>query len=458
MQGIRRRELLVLIVGDTIALTLALWLTLAVRYFEIPSRALLELHLPAFAVLFILSIIIFFIAGLYDKHTVILKKRLPVLVTRTQLINVTLAALMFFSLPVFGIAPKTNLLIYLVFSSLLLILWRLRVVPWFAVRKRRSAILIGSGEEAAELYEEVNRNTRYELEFVARIDPGALSAQELAHALTRRMEEIEGGVVVADFHHPNLAPALPLLFVSALLDFKVLAVDLNRLYEDIFDRVPLSTLNYLSLIEQLSGTTSRGYDFIKRGIDIAAAFMFLAAFAVLLPVVWLLMRLEGRGPLFIAQQRLGLFGRPITVYKIRTMRDSDSGVWLGGSSNKVTRIGRFLRTLSIDELPQMLNVLKGEMSLIGPRNDIAGIAAQISEAIPFYNVRYIVRPGISGWAQTHQMYAPGNISPQSLEESKVRLAYDLFYIRRRSLMLDGIIVLRTIATLLSRLGTFLGVR
>jgi lipopolysaccharide/colanic/teichoic acid biosynthesis glycosyltransferase len=138
------------------------------------------------------------------------------------------------------------------------------------------------------------------------------------------------------------------------------------------------------------------------------------------------------------------------------MQVSDAGAWLTEKKNVVTKVGAFLRKTSIDELPQVLNILKGEMSLIGPRNDIMGLAPRLAESIPFYNIRTIIKPGITGWAQTHQQYTPGNISPQSVEETKIRLAYDIFYIKHRSLLLDINIALRTFKTLLSRFGVDIG--
>jgi lipopolysaccharide/colanic/teichoic acid biosynthesis glycosyltransferase len=120
--------------------------------------------------------------------------------------------------------------------------------------------------------------------------------------------------------------------------------------------------------------------------------------------------------------------------------------------NRVTKVGAVLRKLSIDEFPQVWTILKGDMSLIGPRNDIKGLGDRLAAEIPYYNIRNFVKPGVTGWAQTHQHYMGDNISPQSLEESKERLSYDLYYVKNRSFLLDMEVALRTIKTLLSRFG------
>jgi lipopolysaccharide/colanic/teichoic acid biosynthesis glycosyltransferase len=159
----------------------------------------------------------------------------------------------------------------------------------------------------------------------------------------------------------------------------------------------------------------------------------------------------------MTQQRIGRFNAPVKVLKLQTMtvNDASSSTWTkedAQKGNQITKVGNVLRKLSIDEVPQVWNILKGEMSLIGPRNDIEGLGYRLAEQIPYYNIRNFVKPGVSGWAQTHQYYMGDNISPQSFEESRMRLAYDLYYVKNRSMLLDIEIALRTIKTLLSRFG------
>lgn len=129
------------------------------------------------------------------------------------------------------------------------------------------------------------------------------------------------------------------------------------------------------------------------------------------------------------------------------MTTSDRGVWVKENDSRITRVGAFLRKSRIDELPQLYSVVAGDMSLVGPRPDIYDLGMKLSKEIPYYTVRNIIKPGLSGWAQTRQK-AP----PQSLEETKIRLAYDFYYIKHRSLLIDLKIALQTISTLLSRAG------
>lgn len=174
------------------------------------------------------------------------------------------------------------------------------------------------------------------------------------------------------------------------------------------------------------------------------------------PFVWLALRIEGPGPVFIAQDRIGEHGEPMRVYKFRSMRfnDASSKEWVGEGENRVTRVGGFMRQTSLDEFPQFINILRGELSLIGPRNDIEGLGKRLGESIPYYMVRYSVRPGITGWAQINQQYEQGHISPQSIEETKMRLAYDFYYIKHRSLALDLVIALKTLKRMIFRISAW----
>jgi lipopolysaccharide/colanic/teichoic acid biosynthesis glycosyltransferase len=147
--------------------------------------------------------------------------------------------------------------------------------------------------------------------------------------------------------------------------------------------------------------------------------------------------------------RIGKLGKLIKMRKYRTMSRSDSGVWLkdDNNTNKVTSIGYYLRKSRIDELPQLTAILKGDVSLIGPRPDMIEFYNRLVKEIPYYSIRYSVAPGMSGWAQVMQ-----DKPPQSVEETVTRLQYDLYYIKNRSFLLDIIIGLKTIRTLLSRSG------
>ena len=448
-----RNEWLILLIGDLIALSLALVATLALRYQSIPSSELLSLHLVPFSLLFVVSIGIFFIAGLYDKQTLFTKSAIPTTIFFSQFANVIIAALLFFFVPVFAIAPKTNLVIYLFISTLFIAVWRVLLAPLLQSKSKcETALIIGDSPEVQELIEEINANDRYGFTCLSPIrivdgDPDEV----LTHMVVRRLASDAPTVIIANPSDDRLKPLLPHLFDYVFANKKVTFVNFNEMYEGIFERVALSSLNPEWYLEYASRPPQIAYDAFKRVIDIIGGFIIAAAFLIMAPFVWLAMRLEGEGSFFIGQDRMGRHTKPTRVFKVRTMLKNDTGVWFKDSKNKHTKVGDLLRKTSIDELPQVLAVLSGKLSLIGPRSDMLGLAERLQEAIPYYTVRYTVTPGITGWAQTHQRYAPGQINPQSIEDSRIRLQYDLYYIKHRSLILDISIALRTIRTLLIRL-------
>jgi lipopolysaccharide/colanic/teichoic acid biosynthesis glycosyltransferase len=440
-----------LFLGDIVIFCASLWLTLLIRYQELPSMELVRDHALPFSLLFALWALVFYMAGLYGKRVVLFKTALFGVILRAQIANIILAAVFFFFLPNIGIAPKTNLLLYLGVSLALILLWRLYVYPRVSRPiERERAALIGTGSELHELRDEVNGNARYHLSFVATFTPAELAADFEGCARIMAAEKV--AVLVLDAERDVMRPLLPKLYELAFVRPGYPILDFHEVYEEVFDRVPLSLLEYDWFLKNLSGTDERFYTVAKRAIDIAGGLLMGVITLIALPFVALALRLEGEGPVFITQERIGRYGAQVKAYKFRSMRFSDEGKWKGEGENKVTTVGAFLRLTSLDEFPQFINVLRGDVSLIGPRNDIRALGMRLGEVIPYYNMRYIVPPGITGWAQINQKYEPGNISPQSIEETKVRLAYDFYYIKNRSLALDIVIALKTVKRMLFRVA------
>lgn len=456
--GERSRELGLLILGDIICFVAAIWLTLLVRYFGLPDSDLLVAHLGPWLWLTGIWLFIFYSAGLYDKQTTFLKSLLLSRIVNTQIVNILIAALLFIIVP-FGIAPKTNLIIYLGISIILIALWRLWLFPKLSPKTSKRAVLLASGPEAIELVDEINNNDRYDYTFVRLIDDSAAErTPDFESKLVRLIDSENISIIVANPRSEYIEAILPALFDLSFLKFQFTFLDFYKVYEDTFDRIPLSALRYDWFIAHVSYSKSLVYDFTKRFLDIVLSFVLGLVLLACLPFIWLAKKIEGQGDaLFMTQDRMGRYNQPVKVLKLQTMtaNDAASSTWTkedAQKGNQITKVGAFLRKTSLDEYPQIWNVLKGEMSLIGPRNDIAGLGSRLAEQIPYYNIRNFVKPGISGWAQTNQHYMGDNISPQSLEESKLRLAYDLYYVKNRSLWLDLAIVIKTFKTLLGRFG------
>lgn len=449
MNYLRRKESLTLLVGDLLSFAAALWLALFIRNLEAPTGEFFLVHLKPFSLLFAFWIIIFYIAGLYEKHTLILKSRLPSILTGAQITNSGLAVVFFYFVPFFGITPKTILFIHLFLSLIFVLAWRMR--GYFIVGRRQpdNAIIIGSGTEMMELYEEVNNNPIYNIRFVSFVDLARADEKGLWEEVMEQVYSEGVSIIAIDLANKNVDPILPHLY--NLIFSKVSFIDMHKVYEDIFDRVPLSLLKYDWFLENISTVPREWYDTLKRLMDVLISIPLLVIPFLAYPFILLAVKLEDGGPVFTTQNRVGRNNKTVRIYKFRTMLFNDNGDWKQkGVMNRVTKVGAFLRKTRIDEFPQLWNVLVGDISLIGPRPEFPEAVKHYSSELPFYNVRHLIKPGLSGWAQIYQEKHPHHSIDISGTAGK--LAYDLYYIKNRSLLLDLKIALRTIETLVSIAG------
>ena len=237
--------------------------------------------------------------------------------------------------------------------------------------------------------------------------------------------------------------------LRALLECRLSGVqvtDLARFFERVHGRVPIESLKVSWLIYGNGFRQNWLRSVVKRMFDIAVAAILLPTALPLMLIVACLISLESGAPIIYKQERVGCRGRRFTLLKFRSMahdaeKDGNAS-WASVNDSRVTRIGRFMRRTRIDELPQLINVLKGEMSFVGPRPERPTFVAMLTEQIPFYAVRHSVKPGLTGWAQVRYTYGA------NVEESIKKLEYDLYYVKNHSLLLDLLVLLMTIRVVL----------
>jgi len=391
---------------------------------------------------------VFFIAGLYEKHTTILKNRLPSIILNTQIVNSIVAILFFYLIPYFGITPKTILFIYLVVSFALILWWRRYLFMLIGGRNAQQAIIIGSGDEMHDLMREVNENSRYGIYFISSVDLDEVKDIDFETEIVERIYSEGITTIVIDTKNEQVIPILPRLY--NLIFSRVRFIDMHKVYEDIFDRVPLSLVEYSWFLENVSATRKFTYEFLKRLMDILIALPLALLSLVVYPFVWIATKIGDGGNIFIYQERAGKRNKRIKIIKFRTMTGSDEGDEVLESKNEVTKVGRFLRKTRIDEVPQLWSVVRGGLSLIGPRPELPALIKKYEKEIPYYHVRHLIKPGLSGWAQLYHDDHPHH--GIGVSETKTKLSYDLYYIKNRSFLLDVKIALKTIKKLISRSG------
>jgi lipopolysaccharide/colanic/teichoic acid biosynthesis glycosyltransferase len=263
-----------------------------------------------------------------------------------------------------------------------------------------------------------------------------------------RIPDDPSAIIVADLRFDHEQAWEQMLAHAAVAGYPVYHI--KQLRESLTGRVSIEHISensFGSLLPNLA------YRKVKRAIDLIAAFIALPLLMPLLLVVALLIKLDSRGPILFRQERMGYRGRPFRIFKFRTMRvqvdipeDSRTAAMTGDNDPRITKLGRFLRHSRIDELPQMLNIIAGDMSWIGPRPEAVPLSVWYEQEIPFYFYRHIVRPGITGWAQVNQ----GHVS--DIESVSDKLGYDFYYIQNFSAWIDVLITLRTISTMLNGFG------
>ncbi len=432
---------IILLIGDIAVFYLSLWLALLVRNAQLPSAESYIDHALPFSLLGAIWLVVFLIFGLYGKYISLLRQRVPSLVLQSQVVNVLIAAGLFYIVPFFDIAPKTTLVIYAVYSSVMLIVWRV-YAPILFTAHPESAVLVGNGAEYDELHEEIRRGT-YPITITKRV-----SAEEFV-ANDKAVLGDDVSYVVAPVDSARQETDISTGLYRILTNESLQVVDFISLYEEVFRRLPLRACDESWLVRHISIGPHNIYDGMKRVIDIVlGSVMFICSLPFIVFGALLVWLSDFRTP-FFSHYRIGQNGKKIRVVKLRTMpfhRNKDGDA----RELKPTRIGMFLRVSRIDELPQLLGVVTGSLSLIGPRPELPAYVEQYEREIPYYGLRHSVKPGLSGWAQIVHKNPPK--FAVGVEQTRQKLSYDLYYLKNRSLALDVLIILRTVIELAQRRG------
>ena len=317
---------------------------------------------------------------------------------------------------------------------------------------RKRLLILGDGKLATDLARVLvaDRQHRFELIGFLSLDPSRVNSQFInpkvigtVDGLFELAERYRVQTVAVCFE--DRRGTMPM---ETLLDVKSMGIEVvdgHRLYEEHCGRLSIDELKPSFLIFSTGFQRKPVVMTLKRLVDILGSILGLILLAPLLFLIALFIKLDSSGPVLYRQTRIGFQGYPYILLKFRSMRhdaEAEGVKWADVADHRITRLGGWLRKLRLDELPQFLNVLKGEMSLIGPRPERPHFVHELRTLIPFYDLRHTVRPGITGWAQTCFQYAA------SIEDSHMKLQYDLYYVKNLSLWLDFLILLRTIQVVL----------
>jgi len=432
----KKRKIL-LVLGDVVLAYLALMVMVLIDRWGSFSFSFLEKHLAPFSLIFLFWILIFYVFGLYDLKLIRPNFTLLARIGEAILTSFIIGVILFYLFPSLGITPKTNLLVTTIAFGIITLIWRRTFHYIFASYGLEKVGFLGRNKSSERLVKEIKNNPQFGYEFVGFLKSGDLSAdrQEKLIDQIKRMG-INTLILAKDINKDsNLAQEL-----YQCLSLKVNFIDLAQAYEILLQKIPVNFVNQAWFLENLTEGRKRVYDKTKRIMDFALSFFFMLITFPLWLIFALLIKLEDQGRVFYKQKRVGKEGSTFLLYKFRSMREKaekDGAVWAQDKDNRTTKIGKVMRRLHLDELPQMINILKGEISLIGPRPERPEFVERLEKEIPHYPLRHIIKPGFTGWAQIKFRYA------RSLKDSHEKLQYDLFYIKNRSLLLDLGILLKT---------------
>ena len=429
------------------ALALALW----IRY---PEAFWLQftLHVFPFSVLFVLWVLTFFAANLYDTRELRNDVRFFTALSRSMIVAAGLAISLFYLVPFFGISPRTNLFLFLIITAGLQTGIRSIFNDIISRSFKKAVAIVGLNPQSLELAEFIVRNPQlgYRLAYCIYIGQQSELVPQIAPIAASRLSEAEEAIQRGEVDIIVISPeayqvkrVIDLFYAS--LAKRIAFYNLASFYERVTGKVPLGAINQVWFLENASGHRHVFYEAVKRFTDIALSAVLGIFFIIILPLTAAAVYLNSPGPIFYRQRRVGRGGKIISITKIRSMRpdaEANTGaVWTQENDPRITSVGKFLRTTRLDELPQLWSVLKGEMSFVGPRAERPEFHDTLKANIPFYEERYLIKPGLAGVSQLHLYGA-------SVSDAAEKLQYDLYYIKNRSFMLDLGILLKTTALVL----------
>ncbi len=424
--------------GDILFFGLSFYLMLIIRNLSF------ETHIWPFVTVIFGLIVGNYIIGLYDRVAQDFKVNIVRILMVHFIIFVLSVVTFYLFFTRLTITPRFNLFLFFSFSFVLTAAWRFIFVKYRPLVQ--NVYIFGTGEDYQDLVQYFKSNTDKYYRLAKSVDLEKMFVNDIQAEFTNIPKD-DDNLIVIDTEHSKIKLIKEYLYESIYYGSKY--VELKDFFERVMKRIPLGQIDELWFLTYIQRSSKPSYLFFKKAFDLLFCIILLPTF-IIFPIVKLFMVMEGPGKFFLYNPRLGLLGKIIKIPKIRNRKYDDAGVKFGENNgvNPVSKVGSIIKPTRIDELPQIISVLKGDLSLIGPRPEFKHIADDLTKDLPYFMMRTLVKPGLSGWAQINQDYVPSN-----LKETKLKLSYDFYYIKNRSIALEIQIFLKTIRTVLSRFGS-----
>ncbi len=454
-----RKIRILLFLGDVILLYASLVLMIYLRFNESFGKGIILMHLYPFSVVFAVWLVVFYIWDLYNLSFDQYRTNF----IKAMFMNVFVAMIMFYIASTSKMAPKTNLLIVSVIYIVLFGIWRSVFFKLLYLNRPVYKVgVIGLTSYTGQLMDlfRKSRLRRYIIEYIVLTSEDDMdewnsiktSVPETA-VIYSQLDNIEdsvgklkdvSAVIVSDTAYKNKLEDLYKYIFHGVGVYHI-ASFIERYY----GKIPVYAAGELWFLYNLQEESKKEFERVKRIEDIVASLLGLPLFFLLFPFIAIGIKINSPGPVIFSQTRVGKNNSEFRIHKFRTMvkdAEKDGAKWASEGDSRITGFGSFLRATRLDELPQIFDILRGDMSVVGPRPERPEFVEKLEKKIPFYAIRHFTKPGLTGWAQINAPYA------SSEEESADKLEYDLYYIKNRSMILDIKIILKTIVTVLQRKG------
>ena len=430
----------IIFAGDVIIFYASLLVSLYLRYYrdvKINLKSYFNIHFEPFSLIFIIWIIVFYLADLYDPRKLKNNAEFFKSFIIALVINGLIGALFFYLFPFYGITPKTVLFLFLGIFGIFSFLWRY-FFNYFgsAIGSKEKVLIISAGHDpllAKELIDYVGSNPQLGYEIKCHLEE-----KDDYSKLNKIIEDNKIGLVIIPTLITEKLKLSKIIYENLSLGINIM--NLSEFYELIFKKIPLSELEESWFLENIVHL-HKIYDSLKTPVEILAALLMVIVLLPLFFIIAFFVKITSKGPAIYRQTRVGKNEKLFTLYKFRTMAmdaEKSGPQWAKQNDPRITRVGKFLRYTHLDELPQLINVIKGNVSFVGPRPERPEFVRELKEKISYYEIRHLLKPGITGWAQINYRYGA------SVEDAVQKLQYEIYYLKNRSVVIDLLIILKTI--------------
>lgn len=385
-----------------------------------------NIHAPTFSLLIILWILVLYIFNFYDfqksKPNIVFLRNFGL----AGIIMLVIGIIFFYLNPITAIAPKSNLVIFIGISLFIILGFRRLIYSVTRNNIHTKCAIICNHPLGKKLADEFHNHP------------------ELGFACIGMYPDIQSFItsspetqlIIVDTHHRSEISEM-----EQLLKTNSEIIDIIEAYETILYKIPVDLVTPDWIIHSIKKSFSPFYSTVSRTIEILVALLIIVITLPVTLVTALAIKITDSGPIFYSQKRTGLLGKTFSLFKFRSMivdSEKNGAVWASTNDNRITKVGKIIRKLHIDEIPQMWNIIRGDIGLVGPRAERPEFVTTLEKDIPFYYLRHTVKPGFTGWAQIKFRYA------RTIADSQEKFEYDLYYIKNRNIFMDLGIIIKTV--------------